>query len=425
MNWAEFLVSHAGQLVLLAVLLACSALFSGSETALFSLTRGQLHRFRGSPNRLRRAAAALMVRPRAVLNTVLLGNMLVNTAYSVICALIVLDLGRRGAAAWILAAASLGPLIVLILVGEVSPKMTSYGVAPRWAELAAVPLTLLGRAFAPVLWLVDVVAVSPLTRLLAPRARARSAITAEELAAVMDLSARRGVISHDVNQLIQEIMELTALRAADIMVPRVDMVSYSVEDPPEGLATLFRRTHLRRIPVYEGDVDHVIGVVQAKRLLLSPAAPVRQLVVKVPFVPEAASLERVLLQFRVTRSQVAVVVDEYGGTAGLVTLKDLLEEIVGDFPETPEQGAAPAVERISDREYLVLGNLACHEWADAFQMDLASRRISTIGGFVTSLLGRIPQAGDTATHGNVRFTVKSMRRWRVEKVRVELLEDRS
>jgi magnesium and cobalt transporter len=242
------------------------------------------------------------------------------------------------------------------------------------------------------------------------------------MAAVLDLSAKRGIIDHDASSLLREIVSLADLRVGDIMVPRVDVVAYDVDAPREGLLDLVRRTHLRRIPVYEKDLDHVVGVIHAKRLLLDAAAPLRSLVVSVPFVPEHANVERLLHQLRIRRSQIAVVVDEYGGTAGVVLLRDALEEIVGELPGPGEDRGA-AVEELPDGKYLIDADLAIHEWVDAFKIDLKGERISTVGGFVTSLLGRIAKEGDAVTYRNLRFAVASMRGRRIGKLRLELLEE--
>jgi CBS domain containing-hemolysin-like protein len=240
---------------------------------------------------------------------------------------------------------------------------------------------------------------------------------------MLELAAQRGILHHEASALLQEIVELTDLRAGDVMAPRVDMAAYDVDGPAEGLLELFRTTHLRRIPVYEKDVDHVLGVVPAKRLLLGDPRPLRQLVEKTPFVPEAANLERVLVLFRVTRTQMAIVVDEYGGTAGVVSMQDVLEEIVGDLPDPYEAPHGPAVERISEREYRLDGDLAIHDWADVFGMDLSGKRISTIGGFILSRLGHIPRVGESVDYRNLRFTVLSMRGRRIEKAALELREE--
>ncbi len=420
--WAQFLASHGWWFAVLGGLLVCSGFFSGSETALFSLSRGQLNRMRRG-RAGGRLAAGLMDSPRRLLSTLLFGNLLVNVAYAGISASITLELVHSDSPPWAPAAASLGALLVLILVGEVTPKLLAMTGADRWAPIAAAPLTVFARAVAPVLWLLERALVGPITRLIGPAPGPPADITPEDLGGLLALSAKRGVIDHDVNALLQEIVELTDLRVCDIMVPRVDMITYDVDGSREGLVELFRRTHLRKVPVYSRHVDNIIGVVHAKRLLLHEVEAIFELVVKVPFIPEAASAERALMQFRVMRTQMAVVVDEYGGTAGLVTLEDVLEEIVGDIPDPHDVQAGPAVEQVGRREYLIDGDLAIHEWVDAFKMDLSGKRISTIGGFVTSLIGRIPKVGDTAVYRNLRFTVDSMRRRRVGRLRLHLTED--
>jgi CBS domain containing-hemolysin-like protein len=421
MTWGEFLAAHAWQLASLVVLLLCSGFFSGTETAVFSLSRGQLHHLRHGHG-AGPLVARLMARPRRVLYTLLFGNMLVNVAFASISAALILDFQGRGAPAWTAPVASFAALLALILVGEVTPKMLAYATNERWALIAVGPFLLLQRAFSPVLWVLETAFVGPLVRMIAPHERHRPAVSADEMAAVLDLSAKRGIIDHDASSLLREIVSLADLRVGDIMVPRVDVVAYDVDAPREGLLDLIRRTHVRRIPVYEQDLDHVIGVIHAKRLLLSPAAPLRSLVVSVPFVPEHANVERLLHQLRLRRSQIAVVVDEYGGTAGVVLLRDALEEIVGELPG-PGEDRGPAVEELPDGKYLIDADLAIHEWVDAFKIDLKGERISTVGGFVTSLLGRIAKEGDAVTYRNLRFTVATMRGRRIGKLRLELLEE--
>ncbi|MFA6135071.1 MAG: hemolysin family protein [Phycisphaerae bacterium] len=421
MTFAAFLSSQAWNILVMLVLLGISGFLSGTETALFNLSPGQMFRMRTS-GKSGRIVAALMAKPRQVLNTILLLNMCVNVGYAAITAMAVISLEDAGGSPWAVGAASIVPLLVLILFGEVSPKMFAFALGAPWAQAAAPILLVLQRGLSPLLWVVDRVIVYPATQMIAPGRPSNSDITSDELAAMLDISARKGVIERDVNVLLQEIVELTDLSAGDIMVPRVDMNAYDIDDGRAGLVELFKRSHLRKIPVYQKDIDHILGVIHAKRLLLEPSSPLRELVAKVPFVPEAANIERVLTQFRVTRTQMAIVVDEYGGTAGLVTLEDVLEEIVGDIPGPHEETVAPSVQRLSEREYLLDGELPIHEWADAFKMDLVSKRMSTIGGFVVSLLGAIPKVGDVVTYRNLRFTVISLRKRRIDKLHLELLE---
>jgi len=419
MNWQAFLADHLGELVVAGVLLAGSAFCSGTETAMFSLSRGRLMRL-GQAGGAGQLLARMMKAPTRLLNTLLLGNMLTHVGYSAMWAVLIIDLDRQGAPAGVTAAASLLPLILLILLGEALPKTRAMTVSEHWALWTSPVVAVLQRVLGPALWLLDRAAIAPMSRLLLPRRQAPADVTADELAAVMELSGRRGVIDRNASALLQEIIELSDLRLDDIMVPRVDMIAYDVDGDRQGLLDLFRRTHLRRVPVYEGSIDRVVGLIHAKRLFLEGEQPLRNLVTPVLFVPEAATVERTLVQLRVRRVQLAVVVDEYGGTAGLVTLKDILEEIVGELRIGRDEEEAPAVQKVSQREYLVDGDLAIHEWADAFTMDLSGRRISTVGGFVTARLRRIPRVGDRLDYRNLRFEVLAMTGRRVHKLRLTL-----
>jgi CBS domain containing-hemolysin-like protein len=267
----------------------------------------------------------------------------------------------------------------------------------------------------------DTVLIHPLTRILSDRGPYIAGVTGEELSELLELSAKQGIIDHDTSGMLKEVLELTDLRVADIMVPRVDVICFNVEDDLEALAKLFRRTNLRKVPVYEGSPDNIIGTVNAKDVLLGAREDLRKLVRKALFVPQSANLEQLLVQFRRSGRQLALVVDEYGGTAGLVSLEDVLEEIVGELPDASGESLVAPVERISEREYLISADLGIHQWADVFKIDLAAERISTLGGFVTSRIGRLARIGDVVTDGNLRFTVETLRHRRIGTLRLELL----
>ena len=421
--WGDVVAAHGWQLLAMLVLLAASGLISSSETALFNLTRAQLARMRVSDRRPVRLVASLMGRPRRLLNSLLLGNLLVNVGFSATAAVMILSARAAGMAGWLTAVLSVVPPIAVIFFGEVTPKMVALLAGPRWAMVVAGPVVVLVKALSPAVRVLEASLVRPLTRLLAPEQAGPPDLTAEELVRLLDLSARRGVIDRDANDLLREIVQLTDVRAGDIMVPRVDVVGYDVDGSPGGLVELFRRTRLRRVPVFAGDMDHVVGVVQAKRLLLKPATPLRELVEPVSYIPAAADLEKVLLQFRAKQEQVAMVVDEYGGTAGLVTLEDVLEEIVGDIPDADEALRAPAVEQVGERQYLIDGNLPLRAWAGLLPAQPAQAHVSTFGGLVTSMLGHLPAVGESVAYHNLRLTLEQMRRRRVGRLRLELPED--
>ncbi|MFP4106543.1 MAG: hemolysin family protein [Phycisphaerae bacterium] len=421
MMWGEFLVSNLWALVTMVILLMLSAFFSGTETALFQLSRGQLYRLTatGAKGRL---VGRLMSQPQRVLSTILMGNLIVNVAYSAEAAAIIFQLEDEGLAGWAVLVASLVPLLVLILLGEVTPKVLATSIGERWSVLAAPVIAFLMRILRPLLWVLEKGIIAPSTTIIAPRRAGEKDINADELAALLDISAKRGLIDHDVNAMLQEIVELSQVRVEEIMIPRVEVVGFDINQPREKLLELFSQTHLRKLPVYDDDIDNLLGIIHARSVLLNPNADLKSVIRKVSFVPESAALDKVLMQFRVARKQIAMVVDEYGGIAGLITLEDIVEEIVGEISESGEIERGPAVQKLSRTEYLVDGGLSIREWSEAFGRDLTDERISTIGGFVMFLLGRMPKVGDTVGYHNLRFIVLSVRRRRIDKVRIELVE---
>ncbi len=422
MTELALLSDHLWSIASLGLLLLGSAFFSGSETALFSLSAAHRHTLAESRNWLGRLAVRLTRRPRRLLNTLLLGNMIVNVAFSSTAAVLWLVLQKAGANPWVLGVASLVPLLTLILFGEVMPKMLAYSAAPQWSVIAAGPIFVAQKIMLPVLWVLESVIVSPVAKIIVPHAEESENLSADEFAALMNLSARQGIIDHDAGLLLQEIVGLTNVKAADVMVPRVDVVSYNVDDGAAGLIELFRKSRLGKVPIFEKDLDNVLGVIHAKHLLLTPATPLADLLKPVSFVPESANLDRVLMQFRVTGKQMAIAVDEYGGSAGLITLEDILEEIVGDLPDTGEAELAQPVQKISDKEYLISADLSARQWAEVFRIDLSHHRISTIGGLVVWLMGKIPQVGDTITFRNLLFTAEETQGRRLRTLRLKFLE---
>ncbi len=405
------------------MLLVAAAFFAAAETALFALSPGQLYRLEREGGRLGAAAGRLMRDPGGVLTTVLLWTNVAHILYFVLSAVLVLEARRLDAHGRIVGAALwVGTFLLMVLLGEVVPKTAAFLWPQRLAGPAAGVLAVLVRVNRPVQRLLMAGVIEPLIRLLAPRRGRGGEVTAEELAALLALSQKRGLIGADETELIQEVLELTDLKAGDIMVPRVDVVACAIEEPPGEVLERIRHRQLTKLPVCEGDLDHVVGMVYAKRLLADPPPDLRQALTPVQFVPESAPLERVLMQLRAAHSQLAIVVDEYGGTAGLITLEDILEEIVGDIPDAREARRAPPVQQVGPGEWLVDGDLPIHEWAEAFPGDLTSARFHTVGGLAVSLLGHIPRVGDSTAYRNLGFTIEAVRRRRVSLLRVRLKE---
>jgi putative hemolysin len=424
MGIGEFLLRQSGTLSGMLGLLVLSAFFSGSETALFSLSEGQLLGMSQSRRRLARLVPALMRRPDNVLTTALLGTNIVNILYYVLSGSLAIEARRQvtHGALWSAVLGTTAPL-VMILLAEITPKTVAFLSAGRWAPPAAPVFGALGRVVGPLERVLTAGVIRPLTALLAPRQITPGPLSAEELSSLLTVSEKRGLIGADENALLREVIELSDLRAADIMVPRVDVLAYNADDPPEGLLERIRERRFTRVPVYEGDLDHVVGVVHAKRLLVERPPSLRDVMIPPVFIPESATLEKVLAQLRFSRRHLAVVVDEYGGTAGVLALEDVLEEIVGEIIEAGDADEGEAlVRQVGPREWLVAGDLAIHEWEEFLPEDLQAGRFSTVGGLVISVLGRIPAMGESVRYSNIVFTVEGMRGRRVSLLRVRLEE---
>jgi putative hemolysin len=407
---------YVGHFLAMTLLLACSAFFSGSETAFFSLTQRQIKQLDASQNRLQKLAAHLLRRPGHLLSCLLFGNMVVNILFYALSSVLVLHVGR----AWGFGAATalaLFTFIVLVLLGEIVPKSLSYLNPRPLAAAAAVPVFVVVQALGPLTLVFRILFLEPVLRLLFSHARPPRMITLVEFRTLVNLSQRRGLITEDENRLLGEVVELGLLKVRHVMQPRVDMIVCDTADEPEAVRAQMQTHHLTKIPVYVGNIDNIVGLIHLRQLFLKPGVPLSRLVQPVHFVPEQKTVESLLEFFRKTGTDTAVVVDEYGGIAGAVRLEDIAEEIFGRMEVAA--GIEP-IKQLGPFQYRLAGDLAIHDWADVLGIDLEETRLTTIGGLVTALLGTMPRRGDVAYLGNLKFTVERVRRHRIETVILSL-----
>ena len=418
---AVTLALNVAGLLLLVVL---SGTFSGSETVLFSLSTAQLERAANSHNPFRRQAARLMQHPKRTLTTILLGNTAVNVLLFAASYLLFSRLGQD-VGPWVTPVAGAASVLLVIVGGEVVPKVLAVGLADRLAPFSATVVQTSGVVLRPVGRIIDLILVEPLTRLVfgrtVRRSRGERSLSTDELKALLEMSRRRGEINPLEDRFLREVVDLSYLRVRDVMKPRVEVDAYDLNAAPEGLRELMRRTRHKKIPVYEGSIDRIIGLVYAKVLFFEPDKPLRDLVTPVRFVPEVINCEQLLRHFRETRSQLAIAVDEFGGTAGLVTLEDVLEEIVGEIDDPEDRPAEPEITPRSETEYDISGRLSVHYWAETFGIPRLSGRVATVGGLVTARLGRPARAGARERIGHEEREVKMVGRTRVERLRLRLV----
>ncbi|MEM9913763.1 MAG: hemolysin family protein [Planctomycetota bacterium] len=416
-------------LLLLALLLVASGFFSGSETALFSLSRHQRARFAQSNALVPRTILTLLAETRGLLITLLLGNMTINVLYFVVSSVLLIkvsEMDRVGGV--VLAGLTVVPLLAIILLGEVMPKLVASRLPDRFARVIALPMLAVHRVLSPIRVSSSVLVITPLSRLLAPPAPSPD-LSPEELDAMLQLSRHHGVIDHGEQRVLEQVLELSQLKVRNLMVPRVDIQAFDLDQSADELMALIRRTRLRHIPACRGDLDNVVGLIYSRQAMLAQpktAEDLEKLVRQVKFVPELQRADQTLISLRKTGTTFALAVDEYGGTAGLITLEDLVEHLVGNIPGAYEQSGEVEVEPLAPNRWRVDADLSVHEWADVFgkhQHFEAARVLAsanTIGGLVMAELGRVPDVGDAITLGNVRLTVDRMDGHRIEAVVIEL-----
>ena len=408
----------AFNITLLLIEIALSAFFSASETALFSLRRHELARFSHDRRPSRRLVANLMKLPRKLLLTLMAGNVTINMLIFATGLVIFQKIAG--------ADSMLGPVLGLViplmvtLLGDIVPKGTSI-VFRKHVALGAAPLVqICQKVLSPATFLLNAVLVEPLTRLLIGGRRPHNEVTIEELAALVEMSQHQQIIDADENAMLSGVIQLGELRVRNIMVPRVDIIAFDIQDDVQELHRVMRERQLPKIPVYDGDIDRTLGLIYAKDLFLRHDRSLRQLIKPVKFVPEMISLTQLLNHFRQTRTQMAMAVDEYGGIVGLVSLEDVAEEIVGELSLPGDAANQNTWERIDERNYRISGRVSVHDWAEQFDIRRFDQRVTTLAGLIVAHLGRLPVVGDQISLGNIVLTVESLQGHRIDWIRLEL-----
>jgi putative hemolysin len=405
--------------ILLAAFLGVSALLAGAEAAYFSLSRlGSAHlEPEESPGH---ALLARVLRdPRDLLITLLVGITLVNIAASALATQVATTLlGPRGIGIAI-------PVMVFLIVvfGEVLPMTIAVGIPHRFGLLVARPVLALQWLLTPVRLL-----LGAFTRLVSRATDgegvAKAAITEAELRTLVEVGHQEGVVQRTEREMIHGVFELGETSVAEVMVPRTDVFGIDVATPPDRLLPAIRANLHHRVPVYEGSLDHVLGLLQVKDLLryyagLPPDFDLRGHLTPPYFVPQSKRADALLREFKAKKLRMAIVVDEYGGTAGLVTLEDLLEEVVGEIRdefEAEERLAQP----IDERTWRVAAKMAIGDFNTVTRLSIPDENFDTVGGWVLDLFGRVPHRGESVEVNGIRVTVETMHRNRILQVLVRL-----
>jgi len=412
------------ELVGLGVLLLCSALLTGAEAAFFSLGRARLRELAHEDGTERSPLTPLLQKPNELLVTLLVGITLVNIAASALATAVAAKLfGAAG-----LAVAIVGMILLLPVFGEVLPMTLAVEHPRRFSAWVSRPVGWLSA----VLWPLRV-ALGGLTALTlrlvgSERRPGEPEISEDELRTLVDVGAREGVVDRTEREMIHKVFELEDTLVRTVMVPRPDMFCLDVTTPPAALLDRLREQLHSRVPVFEQTIDQIIGVLYTKDLLphlrgLPPDFDLRAHLHPPYFVPETKRADALLKEFQAKKIHLAIVVDEYGGTAGLVTLEDLLEELVGEIRDEFDEEER-LIQKIDARTFRVSGKLPVDELNTVAGLKIANESFDTVGGWVLDLFGRVPHKGEKKDAGDVIVTVEKVQRTRVVEVLVTVRDGR-
>lgn len=414
---------YAVELLVLGILLLLSAFFSGSETALFAANRLKLRHLKEEGNGGARAALRLLEQPARLLSTLLIGNNIVNTAVAVVAtATLVRVLGPERGSVYAFGIVT----ILLLLFGEITPKTFAAHHAERLSVLAARPVQWVSVLLSPIIRLLSLV-TNLFARPLGGRVRPDAPmVTEEEIQILVRMGEEQGVLEQEEREMIHSIFEFGDTVVREIMVPRVDMVAVEADEPVEALLDIVRTHGHSRIPVYDDTVDQIVGLVHVKDLLADRRegrleGKARDFVRPPYFVPDTKRLDELFKEMRRKKVHMAIAVDEYGGTAGLVTIEDLLEEIVGPIQDEYDT-EEPPIKVLSDHVALVDGAVHLEDVNAALGIELPAGEVDSVGGFVTSLLGHVPTQGERAEYEGVQFSIERVDGHRIAQVRVTRTE---
>ena len=418
----EFGPGHIGQLITILVMVCLSAFFSSSETALVSVNKIRMKNL--AENGDKRAAKVLKVTSDngKMLSAILIGNNIVNIFASSLATILAVDIwGDIGSGI------ATGVLTFVILIfGEVSPKTMATIKADSFALSIAGIIDVLMFILTPVIFIINKLAGIVLWLLRVDPNKADKAMTEDEIRTIVDESQESGAIEDEEREMIHNVFDFGDSLAKEVMVPRIDMTFVNVDATFDELIEIYREYKYTRLPVYEDSTDHVIGIINMKDVILienEETFSIRDIIREPYFTYEHKNTADLFVEMRKASIPLAIVLDEYGVTAGLVTLEDLLEEIVGEIRDEYDSDEEDAIEQLSEYEYLVLGSTNLDDVNDALDLEFESDDYDTIGGYCLQLLDHLPEENETLfTEDGVVIKIKEVDKNRIEKIYIRVPE---
>ncbi len=415
------------KLILLLLSFFFSAFFSGSEVSLFSVNRKKIKDGLTVHPLIQRYLSQLLDHPRRLLVTILIGNTIVNVAASIIAVSLALDFaaGSRLSLNLILTIQIVLLTILIVIFGELVPKVWASKQPISFAKYVGVPLYWISALLFPLAETLTELIKFSVSKIRFDKSK--TAILPEEIAELANITHESGALIEEEHGLINSIVSFKSVHVHEVMAPRVDMICAPLDANFDELLDIITTSGHSRIPLYENDLDKIRGIIYAKDLLpyiknieLRKSLSLLNIARKAMFVPKMKMINDLMHEFQEKKMHIAIVVDEYGGTAGLITLEDILEEILGEIRDEYDKEENPVM-KIDDNKFLVLGKMPVEELKDIFgsEINFLEGSYETLGGLILNYSGYIPKEGYSFQIENYKFTVKEVINKRIKKVLIE------
>ena len=413
------------QYLFLIGLLLLSAFFSGSETAFFSLTKIQLKKYEKNQHASIKRIKRLLSNPKALLILILLGNTVVNVAASSTAAVIAIEIGEKFFGENTHGFAIFFEIVImttlLLIFGEITPKLLAYNSPEKFCRRASLPLLILSYVLYPLTKLLE--KINNIFSKHTGELPDNTSITSEDLKNLLNSKNTDHPLEDSEKEIIKSIFRFfSGTKACEIMTPRIDIVAIEETESIDTLRECFLKSGHSKIPVYKKNIDNIIGFVYAKDVILNPEKnSIRSLLRQSNYVTENSQISTLLNLFRRRKRQIALVVDEYGGTSGLLTMEDIMEELVGEIlDEYDKEG--PTISKVNDTEYIISGMVTISELNQKFELDIPEDKYDNLAEFLYDNFNRVPVRFDSYAYGDrVEFVVTNIKTRRINYVRLKIL----
>lgn len=407
------------QTIVLVILLIGSGFFSMSETSLMSLSKIRIRHMQEEGVKGAKLVSNLIEDSNKLLSTILVGNNVVNIAATSISTALFTSLipGASG-----VAVATAVMTVLVLLFGEITPKTIAANNSEKVAIFVSRPIKIIIFILRPVVWVFNLV-TGVIFKILGVKDKSgQPYITEEELKTMVNVSHEEGVLEIEERQIINNVFQFGDMQAKEAMVQRLDMIAINSEDKYEEIIEMFKNEKFSRMPVYNESIDDIIGILNIKDIIFLSDEEIQKFNIKdyirEPFFTyEFKKITQLLEEMKIEKSQMAIVVDEYGGTSGLITIEDLVEVIVGDIEDEYDE-EEEEIQVIKEDEYIVDGSIKITDVNELIGVRLESEEFDSIGGYIIGHLRRLPEENEVIEVDNIKFCIESLDKNRIKKVRI-------